>query len=589
MVFALLNYNDYLYKFFEEAVRNSFNTKTKLMKTLKQFFLLAPSIAALLCSCTSRPVKTADYQVVPLPRTVELTAGAGPFVMSGKTVLDVNPSDSVMMKNAELFSGYISDLTGIRLKTKENQDRNVIKLRSELPDSCSEAYDIRVYPDSIVVNGASPAGTFYGLQTLRKAIAPDSARSFNVAYPAGHIYDKPRFPYRGAHFDTARHFFAPDSVKMFVDLLALHNINTFHWHLTDDQGWRMEIKSHPELAEKGQWRSGTVIGLMKDAGHDSENVYDTVRYGGYYTQDQIRDIIKYAADRHITVVPEIDMPGHMQALLSVYPELGCTGGPYEAWKGFGISKEVLCAGNDSVFGIIKDVLNEVVDLFPGEYIHIGGDECPKDRWNGCAKCQARIKELGLRADSRSTAEQKLQTWFMAKAADYLQQRGRKVIGWNEMMEGGLPEGAVVMSWVGIDGAIEAARMGHDAILTPYESLYFDFAQGDPAKEPLAAAWSHPVLLKDVYDFNPAPEALTADQQRHIVGVQANLWCEYVPTFRHAQYMELPRMAALSEVQWCAQDKKSYDDFMTRLPRLAAHYDALGYNYARHTITPPPGK
>ena len=328
---------------------------------------------------------------------------------------------------------------------------------------------------------------------------------------------------------------------------------------------------------------------MKEGDQKHLNVYDTVRYGGYYTQDRIRDIIRYAADRHITIVPEIDMPGHMQALLSVYPELGCTGGPYEAWKGWGISREVLCAGNDSVFGIIKDVLDEVVDLFPGEYIHIGGDECPKDRWKECAKCQAKIKELGLRADSRSTAEQKLQTWFMAKAADYLQQRGRKVIGWNEMMEGGLPEGAVVMSWVGIDGAIEAARMGHDAILTPFESLYFDFAQGDPAKEPLAATWSHPVLLKDVYDFNPAPEALTADRQRHIVGVQANLWCEYIPTFRHAQYMELPRMAALSEVQWCAQDKKDFTDFLKRLHGLAAHYDALDYNYARHTIAPPSGK
>ena len=559
------------------------------METLKHILLLAPLSAAMLSACTSRPVKTADYRVVPLPQSIELTAGAEPFVMSGKTALSVNPSDSAMMKNAELFSGYIDDLTGIRLNTKQNQVRNVIKLRSELPDSCSEAYDIRVYTDSIVVNGASPAGTFYGLQTLRKAIAPDSTRSFNVAYPAAHIYDKPRFAYRGAHFDTARHFFAPDSVKIFVDMLALHNINTFHWHLTDDQGWRMEIKSHPELAEKGQWRSGTVIGSMKEGEQEHLNVYDTVRYGGYYTQDQIRDIIRYAADRHITVVPEIDMPGHMQALLSVYPELGCTGGPYEAWKGWGISREVLCAGNDSAFSIIKDVLDEVVDLFPGEYIHIGGDECPKDRWKECAKCQARIKELGLRADAKSSAEQKLQTWFMAKAADYLQQRGRKVIGWNEMMEGGLPEGAVVMSWVGIDGAIEAARMGHDAILTPFESLYFDFAQGDPAREPLAASWSHPVLLKDVYDFNPAPEALTADRQRHIVGVQANLWCEYVPTFRHAQYMELPRMAALSEVQWCEQDKKDFNDFLKRLHGLAAHYDALDYNYARHTIAPPSGK
>lgn len=368
------------------------------MATLKHIMLLVPLSAAMLSACTSRPVKTADYRVVPLPQSIELTAGAEPFAMSGKTALVVNPADSAMMKNAELFSGYIDDLTGIRLKTKQNQDRNVIKLRSELPDSCSEAYDIRVYTDSIVVNG-----------------------------------------------------------------------------------------------------------------------------------------------------------------------------------------------NDSTFSIIKDVLSEVADLFPSEYIHIGGDECPKDRWKECAGCQARIKELGLRTDSHSTAEQKLQTWFMSRAADYLQQRGLKVIGWNEIMEGGLPEGTVVMSWVGIDGAIEAARMGHDAILTPFDYFYFDFAQGDPSGEPLAAHWSHPILLKDVYCFNPAPEALTADRQRHIVGVQANLWCEYVPTFRHAQYMELPRMAALSEVQWCAQDKKDFNNFLKRLHCLAAHYDALDYNYARHTIAPPSGK
>lgn len=546
--------------------------------------LCLPALLSLTIAGCSHPVTTtADYRVVPLPSVIETTDSSSVFTLSDATEIVVEePGDSALLKNAELFAGYISDITDITPGSKSR--KNVIVLRKDLPDPSADAYTVDVTADSIIVRGASAAGNFYGLQTLRKAIDASVEGATEVSYPAVHIYDAPRFAYRGAHFDTSRHFFTPDSLKIFIDMLALHNVNRFHWHLTDDQGWRIEIKSRPELAEKGQWRSGTITGDIHE--DDCLNTYDSIPYGGYYTQDQVRDIVAYAADRHITVIPEIDMPGHMQAALATYPELGCTGGPYEVWRRWGVSEDVLCAGNDSVYKFIEDVLGEIVDLFPGEYIHIGGDECPKVRWTSCPKCQAKIRELGLKSDSRSTAEQKLQTYFMSRASEFLSRHGRKVIGWNEMLEGGLPEGAVVMSWTGIGGAVEAARQGHDAILTPCGVCYFDFVQSEDPSEPRGANWGHPTTVEAVYNFDPAPAELTPEQLHHILGVQSNLWCEYITTMSHAQYMELPRLAALSEVQWCSGDAKDYDDFISRLTSLTGHYDAMGYNYARHALPAP---
>lgn len=541
--------------------------------------------AVVLMSCTQRDVSVADYGVIPLPRTVNLDNNADGFRLENGTAVVYPSGDSVMGRNAELFAGYVKEMTGLTLTLSEDRKKdNAIILHDNLVDSCSEAYRIIISADSIVVDGASAAGVFYGLQTLRKAITPEPNRGENdILFPAGEIYDYPQFAYRGAHFDTSRHFFTPDSVKMFIDMIALHNINKFHWHITDDQGWRIEIKSRPELAEKGQWRSGTVIVTTDEEGRAHFNDYDSIPYGGYYTQEQVRDIVRYAADRHITVIPEIDMPGHMQAALATYPELGCTGGPYEVWRRWGVSDDVLCAGNDSVYKFIEDVLGEIVELFPSELVHIGGDECPKVRWKECPKCQAMIKRLGLKSDAHGTAEQKLQSYLMGYAADFLQKHGRKIVGWNEMLEGGLPDGAVVMSWTGINGAVEAARQGHDAILTPCKNFYFDFVQADKKIEPQGATWGGPTTVEDVYNFNPAPEGLSESELNHIVGVQANLWCEYVTTMRHAQYMELPRMAALAEVQWRPYSEKNYEEFLTRLPRLATHYDAMGYNYAKHVF------
>lgn len=525
-------------------------------------------------SCTQKPEMTANYQVIPLPQEIAVDSVAEGFVFNGKTTITCASTDESMQKNAELLASYLAESTGITPAIKNEASKNTIVLTDTLSNQNSEAYNISVNSDRIVIDGASPAGAFYGIQTIRKSIAAsDSIRQGAVLFPAADIFDAPRFAYRGAHFDTSRHFFAPDSVKIFIDMIAMHNINRFHWHITDDQGWRIEIKSRPELTEKGSIRKGTMIGKQFSTN-------DSIPYGGFYTQDEIRDIIKYAADRHITIIPEIDLPGHMLAALAAYPELGCTGGPYDVWGKWGVSEDVLCAGNDLSYAFLDDVLGEVADLFPSEYIHIGGDECPKARWAKCPKCQAKIKALGLKSDSHSTAEQKLQTHVMAHASDFLAKHGRKVIGWDEILEGGAPEGSVIMSWRGIKGAQQAAKAGHDAIMTPCQYLYFDFRQSDNPSDPIAATWGNIIVPETVYNFDPIPSDLTPEEAKHIIGVQANLWTEYIPNFRHAEYMLVPRLAALAEVQWSSAPK-DFDAFKNRLPGIINLYELNGYNYSNY--------
>ena len=543
---------------------------------MRKTIALALGASCLLAS--ANPVtQKASYQVIPLPQAITEQQGT-PFVLSAYTVIAYPEGNNKLKRNAELLAGYIFNLTGTQLPVVSNAPKtNAIVLKDDLKSDNSEAYNLTITPELITINGASPAGNFYGCQTLRKSI-PEQKVGL-VEFPCVSISDQPRFAYRGAHFDVSRHFFPVDSVKAFIDMIALHNINKFHWHITDDQGWRLEIKSRPELTTKGSIRPGT----MSNKDFDST---DGIPYGGYYTQDQAREIVKYAADRHITVIPEIDLPGHMLAALKAYPELGCTGGPYELWTKWGVSEDVLCAGNDNTIKFIDDVLAEVVDVFPSEYIHVGGDECPKVRWESCPKCQAKIKQLGLKSDKHSTAEQKLQTYVMTEASNSLSKRGRKMIGWDEILEGGLTPGAVVMSWRGTEGAIEAAKQNHYAILTPTNYCYFDYYQtNDRANEPLAGGGV--VTLEQIYNFNPALDALTDEQKKYIMGAQANLWSEYVPNLYTAQYQELPRMAALSEVQWCEPEAKDYTEFQRRLQQMLATYDALGYVYARHVfdITP----
>ncbi len=538
------------------------------MKIPKLFALVAAAV--IMTACGHRAEQTASYSVIPQPK--EVTAGSGEgFTLNSSTTIAYPAGNEGLKNDAEHLASYISQLTGHNLTvTDAAPESNVIVLRDELGGENPEGYVLTVTPERIDINGSSDAGTFYGIQTLRKSIP--EAKESNVLFPPVTITDEPRFSYRGAHFDVSRHFFPADSVKKFLDMLALHNINTMHWHITDDQGWRVEIKSRPRLAELGSKRDGTVIG------HNSGE-YDGVPVEGYYTQDEIRDIIKYAADRHITIIPEIDLPGHMLGALKAYPELGCTGGPYEVWQQWGVSEDVLCAGNDSTYKFIDDVLGEIVELFPSEYIHVGGDECPKVRWEACEKCQAKIRELGLKSDSHGTKEEKLQSHVIHHASDFLASKGRKMIGWDEILEGGLAPGAVVMSWRGEAGGIEAARSGHDVIMTPNSYLYFDYYQTlDRENEPDAIGGYVPV--ERVYSYQPIPSDLTPEEGKHIIGVQANLWTEYIPTYAQVEYMELPRMAALSEVQW-TDAPKDYRGFARRVPQLINQYEANGYNYAKH--------
>lgn len=466
------------------------------MTKLKLFAAAALCLAVV--GCASRGEVTANYNVVPLPHSIVAGQGEG-FTLDSNTKIAYPEGDSALMRDAEFLAGYIEQMTGLNpALTTDAPAAGAITLAANLQNENPEAYQLTVTADGISINGSTAAGTFYGVQTLRKAI-PEAGNN-NVVFPAVTIDDQPRFAYRGAHFDVSRHFFPADSVKTFIDMLALHNINTLHWHITDDQGWRIEIKSLPELTEIGSKRKGTVIG------HNT-GVYDSIPYGGFYTQEEARDIVKYAADRNITVIPEIDLPGHMLGALTAYPNLGCTGGPYDVWQIWGVSDDVLCAGNDSVYTFIDTVLGEIVDIFPSEYIHVGGDECPKTRWKECAKCQAKAKALGLKADSHGTVEEKLQSHIIHHASDFLSSKGRKMIGWDETLEGGLAPGAIVMSWRGEAGGIEAAKRGHDVIMTPNSYMYFDYYQTlDREKEPEAIGGYVPV--QKVYSYEPLPADLT---------------------------------------------------------------------------------
>lgn len=523
-----------------------------------------------LFSCSSGVIQQANYEVIPLPQEIKITTGN--FVLNDRTSIVYPKDNKEMQQNANLLAEYIHQMSGKKLKvTDEPVTSNAIILATGLNADNAEAYQLKVTQDNVTITGTSEAGTFYGIQTLRKSL-PITNKG-DISLPAAEINDYPRFSYRGVHLDVSRHFFPADSVKHFIDMMALHNINRLHWHLTDDQGWRIEIKKRPELTTIGSKRSETVIG------HNSGE-YDGILYSGFYTQDEAREIVKYAKERHITVIPEIDLPGHMQAALAAYPELGCTGGLYEVWKMWGVSEDVLCAGNDKTLTFIEDVLNEIVDIFPSEYIHVGGDECPKVRWKKCPKCQARIKELGLKADKGHTAEQRLQSYIINYAEQFLNGKGRQIIGWEEILEGGLAPNATVMSWRGIEGGIEAVKHKHDAIMTPSSFLYFDYYQTmDTDNEPPAIGGYVP--LEKVYSYEPVPQILTPEEAKHIVGVQANLWTEYIPTYSQVEYMELPRMAALSEIQWTMPKKKEYADFLKRLPGLIAVYDINQYNYAKH--------
>lgn len=523
-------------------------------------------------ACSEKRTLNSDYEIIPKPLDVNCKGDASFLLKDGVAVI-YPENNQKMQDNAEFLVDYVERQTGVKLTSHAGMPVDgAICLTLDLSDDNAEAYKLIVNDKRVCISGASEAGVFYGIQTLRKSLPV--AQDINVNLSAVEIYDKPRFAYRGAMLDVARHFYTVDEVKTFIDMLALHNINRFHWHLTDDQGWRIEIKKYPKLMSVASERKETVVGRWYSG------IYDGKPYGGYYTQDELRDVIDYAAKRHITIIPEVDLPGHMQAALTAYPELGCTGGPYEVRTIWGVSQDVLCVGNDFTLQFVKDVLSEVADIFPSEYIHIGGDECPKVRWEKCPKCQERIKSLGLKSDAKHTKEQRLQSYMIQEAAKYLKEKGKRIIGWTEILEGGLVPDATLMSWIGESGGIEAAHQHHDVIMTPNTYLYFDYYQSKKVEdEPLAIGGYLPI--EKTYNYEPMPKELTEEEQQYIKGVQANLWTEYIPVFSQVQYMVLPRLGAAAEVQWTDPSKKDYKDFLRRVPHLVAVYDCYGWNYATH--------
>lgn len=523
-------------------------------------------------ACSEKRTLNSDYEIIPKPLDVN-SKGDASFLLKDGVAVIYPENNQKMQDNAEFLVDYVEKQTGVKLTSHAGMPVDgAICLTLDLNDDNAEAYKLIVNDKRVCISGASEAGVFYGIQTLRKSLPV--AQDINVNLSAVEIYDKPRLAYRGAMLDVARHFYTVDEVKTFIDMLALHNINRFHWHLTDDQGWRIEIKKYPKLMSVASERKETVVGRWYSG------IYDGKPYGGYYTQDELRDVIDYAAKRHITIIPEVDLPGHMQAALTAYPELGCTGGPYEVRTIWGVSQDVLCVGNDFTLQFVKDVLSEVADIFPSEYIHIGGDECPKVRWEKCPKCQERIKSLGLKSDAKHTKEQRLQSYMIQEAAKYLKEKGKRIIGWTEILEGGLVPDATLMSWIGESGGIEAAHQHHDVIMTPNTYLYFDYYQSKKVEdEPLAIGGYLPI--EKTYNYEPMPKELTEEEQQYIKGVQANLWTEYIPVFSQVQYMVLPRLGAAAEVQWTDPSKKDYKDFLRRVPHLVAVYDCYGWNYATH--------
>lgn len=538
---------------------------------MKKYFELGVGLIALVMLACGPAAKQADYRVVPLPQEIVEQSGK-PFILTNEVKILYPEGNPDMQRNADFLAEYIRTATGKELLTATGSEpEGNIVLSLGLASGNPEGYQLKVTDQGVVISASAESGVFYGIQTLRKSLP--IVEDAEVALPQVVINDAPRFGYRGMMLDISRHFFALDSVKRYIDMLALHNINRFHWHLTDDQGWRIEIKKYPELTGVASQRKETVIGR-------NSGKYDGIPYGGYYTQDEAREIVAYAKDRYITVIPEIDMPGHMQAALTAFPELGCTGGPYEVWGMWGVSEEVLCAGNDKTLRFIEGVLEELIEIFPSEYFHIGGDECPKVRWEKCPKCQARIRKLGLKSDKQHSAEERLQSFIIAHAEKFLNAHGRQIIGWDEILEGGLAPNAIVMSWRGMDGGIQAAKLKHKAIMVPTTFCYFDYYQTqEVATEPLSIGGYVPV--EKVYSLEPVPAALTEEEKQYIIGAQANLWTEYITNFRHVEYMVLPRMAALSEVQWMQPQQKDYKDFLSRMPRMFQAYDLQGYNYAKH--------
>ncbi|WP_430811005.1 MULTISPECIES: family 20 glycosylhydrolase [unclassified Carboxylicivirga] len=547
------------------------------MKKLSMFLMAGLMLLAL--GCTE---KSNTYNLVPYPQ--ELSPQSGAFKLHEDTKVLYAGGENTRFV-AQSFADFIAPASGLQLSVEAAPNAKavigaILFVEDKAIDGVEGSYKLQVSPRGIVVKANNPVGLFYGFQTLRQLLPAEMESKTQVSdldfsIPAVSINDAPNFSYRGLHLDVGRHFYPVDFIKKYIDLLALHKMNVFHWHLTEDQGWRLEIKKYPRLAEVAAYRDETLVGHLGVGEHK----YDGKRYGGYYTQEQAREIVKYAADRFITVIPEIELPGHAQAALTAYPELGCTGGPYKVAKKWGIFKEVYCAGNEEVFTFLEDVLLEVMDIFPSKYIHIGGDECPKDRWKTCPKCKKRMKVEGCK-DAHE-----LQSYFIHRIEKFLNEHDRDIIGWDEILEGGLAPNATVMSWRGIKGGEAAAKQGHNVVMTPNTHFYLDYYQNDPKEDPLAIGGYLP--LSKVYSYNPMAGELSEEEAKHIIGVQGNVWTEYMPESSYVEYMTYPRACAIAEVGWLPFEKRDYSAFAKRLQGHFKRLDVMNVNYFDKVLMPAP--
>ena len=503
--------------------------------------------------------------LVPIPSHLKIQDGT--IELNGEIRLRYQQNDVELSKISKQFSHRLADY-GLKISAKGNQAPEIIISITPAGKENSEAYELSISDQGILLQSSGYAGIYYGLQSIYQLLSPGNS-SGRHELPYLEIRDEPRFKWRGMHLDVARHFFPTAFIKKYIDLIAMHKMNIFHWHLTEDQGWRIAIKNYPKLEKISAWRTETLIGHYNDQPHQ----FDGQRYGGYYTQEEIIDIISYADDRYVTVVPEIEMPGHATAALAAYPELSCTGGPHEVETIWGVHKEVFCAGKEETFEFLENVLKEVAELFPGSYIHIGGDECPKDRWKECNLCQARIKSNGLKN------EHELQSYFIKRIEGILDEHGKRLIGWDEILEGGLAPKAIVQSWRGMDGGIDAANANHQVIMSPTSHSYFDYYQSkNEQAEPLAIGGFLP--LEKVYEFEPVPSGIDPDKRHLILGGQANVWTEYIKTPEQAEYMAVPRMCAMAEVLWSPQNKKDYNSFLNRMDKHTKRLDGIGIHYRK---------
>jgi hexosaminidase len=533
-------------------------------------------IALLLAFANLEAQITNDVSIIPKPVKLEIKTGS--FTVNEKTRIMVENGDPESTRVAKMLAERLKVAAGLSLAVtttkKFSPQKNVILLTSRAvdPGIGDEGYQLSVTHEQMIIKALGAAGFFYGMQTIFQLLPLEihsnlAAPNVTWRIPAVEIVDKPRFIWRGMHLDVGRHFMSVDFVKKYIDNMAMHKLNVFHWHLTEDQGWRLEIKKYPKLTEVGAWRNETLIGHSKDKPHQ----FDGKRYGGFYTRQEAKEIVAYAKERFITVVPEIEMPGHATAAIAAYPELGVTGKPVDVATHWGVFPDIFNV-EENTFAFLENVLTEVMEIFPGQYIHIGGDEAIKDQWKASDKIQKRIKELGLKD------EHELQSYFIKRIEKFINSKGRKIIGWDEILEGGLAPNATVMSWQGIEGGIAAAKAGHDVIMTPIQSLYFWWNQGDIKTEPLSAGGF--ISLEKVYRYEPIPDVLTPGEASHILGAQGCAWTEYMEDEAKVEYMVFPRISALAEIVWTPKENKDWDDFKSRMAIQFKRFDQRGINYAK---------